>query len=146
MNNSLVKKVTREKHLDHMVKVVPFIVFCYGVHSYILLGIIEGNSSMKGILLLGGLLASMISLLVYYDIKHQIELDHEVIRVSFLGFEKKISYEDILTTEVVSPQETFSTLKIRTTKGTFHFYFIDEAEKIKDWIIQKQSKEEKEAA
>jgi hypothetical protein len=139
-------KVTREKHLDHMVKVVPFIVFCYGVHSYILLNLGKDPLSTKGIIVLGGLLALMIIGLVLYDIKHQVELDHERVKISFFGKMKVIKYQDILNVEVVSPGETFSTLKLLTANGTYHLFFIDEAEKIKTLIVEKQSGETKKAA
>ncbi len=129
-----------------MVKIVPFIVFCYGVHSYILMSLNGGPVSVTGILVLGSLLAMMISGLLVYDIKHTVELEQECIWISFLGLRKKILYNNILKIEVVSPQETFSTLKIVTPSGSYHLFFIDEADKVKNWISEKQINEKKEAA
>ena len=139
-------KVTREKHLDHMVKVVPFIVFCYGVHSYLLLNLGGNPLSIKGIMTLGGFLALMIISLVVYDIKHRVELDHEGVKMSFMRMEKFIKYHEILNVEVVSPEDSFSTLKILTASGTYHLYFIDEAIEVKNWITEKQTDEIKKAA
>lgn len=146
MNDSLILRISREKHLDHMVKVVPFIVFCYGVHSYILMSVNGGPVTMKGILVLGTLLATMISGLVLYDIKHIVELHQKEMIIHFLWMKKKVHYDSILKVEVLSPQETFSTLKITTKSRSYHLFFIDEADKVKSWICDKQTEESKKAA
>ena len=36
MGNEKTLTLSREKHLDHMVRVVPFIVFCYAVQCFII--------------------------------------------------------------------------------------------------------------
>lgn len=131
-------KLTREKHLDHMVKVVPFIVMCYAIQSYVILKMSPTEFSSITLSILGGFIASMILCFVTYDLKHEVYFHTDKLSCHFFHSYHEISYEEILSIEVKEPSESFSSLKIETTKGKFTFYFVDDAQKIKEWIESKK--------
>jgi hypothetical protein len=126
--------LSREKHLDHMVRVVPFIVFCYAIQSYVIYQISPTPFSQVSLSVLGGFLACMIAGFITYDVKHQVVFFEDHLHVKFLMFSKRISYNDITEINVKDPGETFSNLTLRTPRGKMTFYFIDDAEKLKEWI------------
>jgi hypothetical protein len=130
-------KLTREKHLDHMVRVVPIIVLGYAIQGYIIKGM---DTPIGGtcLMVLGGLLVSMIIGFITYDVKHTIELQDSQIEIQFFHWKKVIHYQDILTVENTSPQHHFGTITLKTTKGTQRFYFVDKAEKVKELLNKKR--------
>ena len=88
--------MTREKHLDHMVKVVPFIVICYAIQCFVILKMGTNEMTTFGLSILGGLIALMIVGFITYDINHHVELGDHSLKVSFLGQERIIFYKNIL--------------------------------------------------
>ena len=132
-------ELTREKHLDHMVKVVPFIVFCYAVQCYFIMKIGPSSFSTTSLSILGGLLVCMIMAFITYDLKQKVCFHETSLKSEFFHFSQIISYQDIIDIEVVDPEESFSTLRIITKKKTFTYYFVDDAKKIQAWIDFKKS-------
>jgi hypothetical protein len=140
MENGKSFTITREKHLDHMVRVVPFIVFCYAVQCFVIMRVSPGNFSTISLSILGGFLALMIAGFITYDVKHQVILNEGSLNIRFLGSDKTILYDDIWLIEINEPGQTFSTMRIQAAQGKVTFYFIDDSEKIKQWIESHQSK------
>ena len=126
--------LTREKHLDHMVKVVPFIVFCYALQSFVILTVSATEFSSIGLTILGGFLAAMIAGFIFHDLNHQVIFSETHLKISFLFYKKEISYEDIWSIEIKDPGQAFSNLSVISSSGKNTMYFIDDAEKIKAWI------------
>jgi hypothetical protein len=139
MENGKSFTITREKHLDHMVRVVPFIVFCYAVQCFVIMRVSPGNFSTISLSILGGFLALMIAGFITYDVKHQVILNEGSLNIRFLGSDKTILYDDIWLIEINEPGQTFSTMRIQAAQGKVTFYFIDDSEKIKQWIESHQS-------
>ncbi len=138
--------ITREKHLDHMVRVVPFIVFCYAVQCYVIYSMNPGEFSTVGLSILGGFLGLMIAGFIAYDLKHKVELKVCELEITFFAFKKTIRYEDIWSIQIKDPDQNFSSL-ILTCQDTKHtIYFVDEGEKIKKWLEDKKQAELKNAA
>jgi hypothetical protein len=131
--------LTREKHLDHMVRVVPFIVFCYATQSFIILQITKSEFSSIGLSILGAFLALMIAGFIVHDLKHRAVFYETHLTISFLNLQKTISYQDIVQIQVNEPGQNFSNLIIKTSKSSHTFYFIDDGEKIKSWIESNQT-------
>lgn len=134
MNKEKTPKLTREKHLDHMVKVVPFIFLCYGIQSFTLYKI--GYSAITGptLLFLGVALAALTGLFTLYDLKHELELHDEHFTVKFLWYKKEVPYNTILNIDVHESEKTFCKLKISTLKSKHTFYFVDNGEEMKGWL------------
>ena len=95
MENGKSFTITREKHLDHMVRVVPFIVFCYAVQCFVIMKVSPGSFSTISLSILGGFLALMIAGFITYDVKHQVILNEGSLNIRFLGSDKTILYDDI---------------------------------------------------
>jgi hypothetical protein len=133
--------LSREKHLDHMVRVVPFIFFCYAIQCFIILKISPDKFSTTSLSVLGGFLALMVAAFITYDLKHQVTLLEDQIQVKFFSSEKLISYHDIIMLHVPDPNENFSSLIIHTIHGKHTFYFVDDAQKIKQLIEDKKTPE-----
>ena len=131
-------KLTREKHLDHMVRVVPFIVMCYAIQSYIILKLSPTEFSSITLSVLGGFIASMILCFVTYDLKHEVFFHEDKMSCHFFHTHHSIRYQDIYEVEVKEPGERFTTVILSTSEGKFSFYFVDDAQKIKEFIEAKK--------
>jgi hypothetical protein len=134
--------ITRENHLNHMTRVVPFIVFLYAIQCY-MLGSLVGGSTMLTIL--GGFLGVMISCFIAYDLNHKVYLFDDHLSIQFLGKETRITYSEIESITIKERGESFSSLTLIHSKGKSTFYFIDQAEKIEDLILN-SSKRHRQAA
>lgn len=134
-------KIGREKHLDHMVKVVPFIVLCYAVQCFVIYKMGPTEFTRVSLSILGGTLALMIAGFITYDLKHQVELREHDLEITFFGKRTILSYDDIWSIKISDPDQSFATLVLITKHGKYSFYFIDNAEKIKALIEERQKPE-----
>lgn len=138
MNQKTPYQVTREKHLDHMVKVVPLIFLGYAIQVFFL-------SKMKTVLgpgaivFLGVSLASMISLFILHDLKHHVSLFEDHLEIKFFWMKKEILYREIERIEVSNPGESFSHLKIFHAGKKTRLLFIDEAEAVRERMKPQES-------
>lgn len=131
--------ITREKHLDHLVKVTPLIVLGYALQCYILMNMKSSLGSMP-LMILGIALVMLIGGFVLYDLKHQIKLDQSNLAISFFAYHKVIPFQEIHRIHLSESTHSFSILMLEThTQGKIRLYFIDDAHKIKQWIDSKQS-------
>lgn len=138
---SPITMITREKHLDHMVRVVPFIVVAYAIQCYFISQMGGTGFAINGLFFLGGCLISMITAFVTYDLTHTVNFKDEECEVSikWLNYHRTIKYADIAEARVTEPGQTFSTLKLKMHDGRkFGFYFIDDADRIKAWLEKKR--------
>lgn len=131
-------KITREKHLDHMVKVVPFIVGCYAIQCYVILHVGPSELAKISLSILGGFLAMMIAGFVTYDLKHEVEVFEDHLKISFLQSTKTIYFSEISSMTINEPGQSFATLTLKTRKEAHRLCFIDDAEKIKSWIEERR--------
>ncbi|MBA2404315.1 MAG: hypothetical protein H0V66_06055 [Bdellovibrionales bacterium] len=141
--------VTREKHLDHMVRVVPFIVCAYAIQGYFIMQLGPVDFAVEGLFFLAGCLISMISGFIIYDMTHIVTFEEETFSVSiqWLNYHKVYAYQDITQIEVSESGQTFASLALTTHSGKkFGFYFVDEADKIKAWLEKKRLPEMQAAA
>jgi hypothetical protein len=137
--------ITREKHLDHMVRVVPFIVFCYAIQCYVIYSMAPNGFSTMSLSILGGVLALMIGGFITYDLKHQVIFLEDKLKISFLGSEETIAYADIWEIEVSDPGQSFATLSFKSKHKKFKFYFIDQADLAQAWLEEKKQPKTKAA-
>jgi hypothetical protein len=137
--------LTREKHLDHMVKVIPFIVLMFGIQGYVLTKIHEGLGG-AAILVLAGCLISMITAFITYDVKHQVTFFESHFEIKFLGLHKKIMYSEVLSVQISESNQTFASIQLRTKQGAHRFFFVDDADSIKTFLESQKNQEFKAAA
>lgn len=134
-------KISRDKHLDHMVRVTPLLVFGYAAQSFVILKVAPGDFSTISLSILGGILALMITAFITYDLTHKVEFFEHEIKVSFLGSDQILRYEDIWSVEVSDEGGSFSNLSLIINGKKKSWYFIDQAVNIKLFIDQKKSVE-----
>lgn len=146
MSDDTNRTITREKHLDHMVRVVPFIVLCYAVQCFAILKLGPSEITIISIMVLGGFLALMIAGFITYDLRHNVTFFKDELHTRFFVFNHIIRYEDILNIEINEPKQSFATLTIKTKNGKHTYYFVDEADKIKEWLESQKTSEVKLAA
>ena len=137
MNTNTPFKLTREKHLDHMVRVVPFIVMGYAIQCYVLMQMSEALG-VTSIFFLGACLISMIGAFITYDVKHQVTFLEDRFEVQFLFLKKTIYYSEITAVHISESKQTFASLKVVSNKHTTAFYFVDDADRIKAYLEKDQ--------
>lgn len=141
--------ITREKHLDHMVKVVPFIVCAYALQCFFIMKLGPVEYAIDGLFFLGGCLISMITAFVTYDLTHVVKFHDEnfTVSINWLNYHRTYVYQDLTMIEVSEAGQTFATVTLTTRSGKkFGFYFVDEADKIKAWLEKKRLPEMQAAA
>lgn len=146
MSDDKERTITREKHLDHMVRVVPFIVLCYAVQCFAILKLGPSEITIVSIMVLGGFLALMIAGFITYDLRHNVTFFKDELHSRFFFFQHIIRYEDILKVEINEPKQSFATLTVTTAHGKHTYYFVDQADKVKEWLESQKASEEKLAA
>ncbi len=130
--------VTREKHMDHMVKVTPFIVCGYFLQCYLIVHLKLSGFATNTLFVLGFCLVTMIAGFVTYDLKHKVHFAENSMMIDWLG-KKEIFYHEILSMEVSGEENSFANLTIVCSNSKkYTFYFIDEADKLKEWIKEKK--------
>lgn len=135
-------KISREKHLDHMIKVVPFIVLGYALQCYVILQVGAKSFAVDSLMFLGLGLCSMIAAFIAHDLHHKGVLYESHIEISFslFGYEKKILFEDILNIETGDPDQNFSNVTFHLKNGNkISIFFVDDATGIKKWIEDHQN-------
>lgn len=129
MKSQLPFTITREKHLDHMVRVVPLLFFGYVIQVFFL-SKMQTALGMASLVFLGVSLASMIGLFVIYDLKHQVTLFEDRLEINFFGFKKSIRYSEIDEIKASTPDESFSTILIRHERKKTRIYFVDSSDEV----------------
>lgn len=135
--------ITREKHLDHMVKIVPFIAMVYLMQCYFFTKLNLEMMGQDAMLLMGICMAGMIVAILTYNLKHKVFFYHDYLEIEFLSFKQKINYSEITSIKVPEEDLNFSTLTLTLkSKDSYHIYFVDEAKKIKSWLEEQKAPKE----
>lgn len=139
----ILRKITREKHLDHMVRVTPLIFLGYGLQCYFLMAMNTEGQLTKHLIGLGIALATMIGLFLVHDVYHQVNLynDHLESGWRFFGKKRTISYSEITKIDISEADQKFASLILRLHNNKkIVFYFVDAPDELKIWIeSQKES-------
>jgi hypothetical protein len=133
-------KLTREKHLNHLTRVVPFLGFVYGIQSYLLMRMSQTQQTGWLVLALGICLAITVLLLVSYDIYTEIHFSAEGFFVKTPWRKKPliVSQAFILKIEVIGKDDEFQTVQVYLrNKKKMEFYFVDNGQEFKDALTHK---------
>lgn len=142
-------KLTRERHLDHMVRMAPLICMGFLIQSYLITQMDSTPSGKNMIIILAVALCLLITGLLCYDIGHQVELfeDHLQIKVKYLKMDRRIDFTDILSAEHADKESHFGSVTLTLFSGEkLIFYFIDSDCRIKEWLEQNTQKNYSQAA
>lgn len=130
-------RMTREKHLNHLVRVVPLLALAYGIQSYLMMKWSEGGPTGFLVLLLGISLAISVLLLVTYDQRHKVSFGAEgfSLRSPWLWGEKNVRAEDIKLIVVVGEADQFQSVVVHLKNGRrFAFHFVDNGIEFKNTL------------
>jgi hypothetical protein len=131
--------ISRENHLDHMVKVVPLIVMGYGIQCYFILNAGHTEFATNCLLGLALGLGLMIVSFITYDLKHQVHFSDESLEIRFYSFSKKISYDEIVKIDISHEGQSFTNMTLTIKSGSKHrLFFIDDGDKIRSWLIDQK--------
>lgn len=130
--------LSREKHLDHMVKVVPLIVLGFAIQSYVLMSM-KNSLGINSVFVLGACLCAMIGAFIIHDIKHVVTFHSDFLESKFLFFSHKVFYKDISGISISDPKQSFATLRFKANGKKHTYFFIDDAEEIKSFIEAAQA-------
>jgi len=127
------KTLTHEKHLDHLVRVVPLLCFAYGVQSYMMMSFARGGSTGLLIFTLGISLAVSVMALVTYDYKCIVRWNSEkVMMKSPWNFEfTTVAILEINKVDIIGEEDEFQTVIIKVAKKSYTFYFVDNGYELK---------------
>lgn len=122
------QKITREKHLDHLVRVVPLLCLAYGIQSYMMMSYARGGATGALVFLLGVSLALSVVALVTYDHRHHVAWDEKTFEVQAPWSFKSttVSRDSIKNIDVIGGPEEFQTVHVTLhDRRRFVFYFTD---------------------
>ena len=142
MKKDSVFNITREKHLDHMTRVVPFIVAAYAIQCFFITKMGPISFAVDGLIFMGICLVVMIGCFIGYDLTHMVTFHEDTfsIKIKWLGYEQSVSYEEITSVEISEPGVSFASVHVTTKDGkNYGFFFVDDADKVKAWIDEKRS-------
>ena len=125
--------ITREKHLDHLVRVVPLLALAYGIQGYLMMSWSEGGPTGLLVLSLGFSLALSVMFMVGYDQRHQVSFNQEGFQVKapWLFAQGFKSWQEVKEIEIIGTSEEFQTVVVKLTKGSYTFHFVDNGHEFK---------------
>jgi hypothetical protein len=133
--------LSREKHLDHMVRMLPFLTLSYLIHAYALMHIAPVPFTKDLLLLMALTLIAAVLSIASYDLHHALEVNEDHLVSHYHGwFMQKIYFQEIKELECVNQGSTFGHLKIHLVGGkALTIYFLDAPEDIKKLIQKAQT-------
>jgi hypothetical protein len=137
-------KITREKHLNHLTRVVPLLALAYGVQSYLMMKWSQGGPTGFLVMLLGISLAVSVLVLVTYDQRHTVTFgpDGFCVRYSWMFKPKNVLREEIKQIVVIGEADEFQSVVVALKTGrkvTFHF--ADNGEEFKTVLSKPEARE-----
>lgn len=147
--------LTREKHLDHLVRVVPLLALAYGIQGYLMMSWASDGNPTEGptgllVLSLGVSLALSVMMMVTYDLRHQVSYGDAgfKVRAPWQFSEKSLDWQQVKEVEIIGGPEEFQTVVVKLQKrGSYTFYFVDNGHEFKKTFeLMTKSEELKQAA
>ncbi len=135
--------ITRQRHLDHFFKVIPFIFGIFVMQCFLFKSIFPNDPSIGNMcFFLGSAILLLLSLFLQYDLQHKVHIYENYITVNFklLFINKIIKVTDIKEVIVSEQNAPFANILLNFFDGSkMNFYFVDEAEKVARIIHAQQN-------
>ncbi len=126
---------TREKHLDHLVRVVPLLTLAYGVQSWLMLQWAGEGPTGALLTLLGVSLAASVLGMVGYDQRHQVSWDEDGFRVRapWKWGETVVARSQVAEVDVEGAEDEFQTVTVsfHGKRRKMTFWFVDNGHEFK---------------
>ena len=132
-----IARISRENHLSHLTKTLPFISIVFVIQCLLIKHFSPTiNLGDYALYLASGLVLFVVSM-VYYDNNHHVIIypDHLLVYFGLMGTNRKVYYNDI--EKVVGPEQEchFSTIVLKLKdKEHMSFYFVDYPMQVKALI------------
>lgn len=126
--------LTREKHLNHLVRVVPLLALAYGIQGYMMMSWAEEGPTGLLVLSLGFSLAISVMCMVGYDQRHQVSFNGEGFQVKapWLFGKHHKTWDMVKEIEIIGTEDEFQTVTVKLhKKGSYTFYFVDNGYELK---------------
>jgi hypothetical protein len=120
--------LTHEKHLNHLVRVVPLLCLAYGMQSYMMMSFAKAGPTGTLILLLGVSLAMSVIALVTYDNHYNVSWvdDHFTVKKPWSWKTETFKRQEVQSIEVIGEVDQFQTVVVKfQNKKRLTFYFVD---------------------
>jgi branched-subunit amino acid transport protein AzlD len=121
-------QLTHEKHLNHLVRVVPLLCLAYGMQSYMMMSFAKTVPTGTLVLLLGVSLAMSVIALVTYDNYYNVSWadDQFTVKKPWSWKTKTFKRREIQSIEVIGEVDQFQTVIVKFHgKKRITFYFVD---------------------
>lgn len=121
-------QLTHEKHLNHLVRVVPLLCLAYGMQSYMMMSFAKGGPTGTLVLLLGLSLAMSVMALVTYDNHFVVKWQDDLfsVKTPWSWKTQHFNRQDIQSIEVIGEVDEFQTVIVKLhNKRRLTFYFVD---------------------
>src|SRR5690606_26788334 len=110
-----IARISRENHLNHLTKTLPFISVVFVIQCYLIKHFSPTINLGDYAIYLAMGLAAFVASMVYYDNNHHVIIypDHILVYFGLMGTNRKVYYTDIA--KIIAPEQEchFSTLVLR---------------------------------
>ncbi|MFP5490094.1 MAG: hypothetical protein ACLGG0_01235 [Bacteriovoracia bacterium] len=134
-------QLTHEKHLNHLVRVVPLLCLAYGMQSYMMMSFAKGGPTGTLVLLLGLSLAMSVMALVTYDNHYVVKWQEDLffVKTPWSWKTQQFNRQDIQSIEVIGEVDEFQTVIVKLqNKKRLTFYFVDNGHDFKKSMESQQ--------
>lgn len=135
-------KMTREKHLDYMVKMAPFLFFAVVIQIFVYAQFFEPILARDISIFLSVGTALILAAFYAHDHFHQVlfQPNYLEIRVNPLKYREEILYRNIIGYEITHHPRGFSNVKLLIKNGDpVKLYYIDNGEDFIHTLKKKQT-------
>ncbi len=120
--------VTRTSHIEHLIRLLPFITLLFLGQCFLLRSLIQNVEIGNLCLMMGSILIMLVGLMYYYDVGHSVEVHQNHIVSDFPPFMERqiIQFKDIADIRVSDIEMDFSNVKIILHSGdVYSVFFVD---------------------
>ena len=135
-------QISREKHLQYMVKLVPYLVGAIAVQSYLYFQFFPRDLAQDITIFLTIGVALILAFFMAHNHFHQVEFKENFleIRIKPLKYQEEILYRNIISYEITPTRHGFATVKLVTKDGkAIQIFYMDDAERFVHGIKKKQA-------
>jgi hypothetical protein len=136
-------QLTREKHIQYMVKLAPYLLVAVIIQGYLYFHFFPRNLAHDITVFLSIGVAFILAGFCAYDHFHQVILRENYLEIAVrpLKYQEEILYRNIQAYEIIPTRHGFSSVKLFLKDGhAVKIYYLDDAEKFIHIIKKKQSK------
>lgn len=136
-------QITREKHLQYMVRLVPYLIAAIALQGYLYFHFFPQSLAHDITIFLSIGVALILGSFCAHDHFHQVTIRENYLEIAVrpLKYQEEILYRNITAYEIVPTKHGFSSVKLFLKDGNaVKIYYVDDAERFINIIKKKQIK------